>query len=59
MLPFIEGKPATTPTTTTTTTTTSFCLEGWVEQFGKCYKYFSEEKTWQDAEDHCQSNEVK
>ena len=34
------------------------CPEGWVDQFGKCYKVFTEPKTWQEAEDTCNINQV-
>ncbi|XP_072022086.1 alpha-N-acetylgalactosamine-specific lectin-like [Amphiura filiformis] len=29
--------------------------DGWSEANGGCYKFFSEKKTWQDANDHCKS----
>ena len=35
------------------------CPTGWSAFNGKCYKYFSEMKTWEDAEDHCVKEEVR
>ena len=35
------------------------CQAGWVYFKGECYKYFSEEKTWEDAEDQCVTEEVR
>merc|ERR1711874_226611 len=29
------------------------CQAGWSDFNGECYKYFSQEKTWDDAEDQC------
>ena len=34
------------------------CPFGWVEQFGQCYLFSTEEKTWKEADMHCRSNGV-
>ena len=34
------------------------CQAGWSEFDGECYKYFSQEKTWDDAEAQCVTEEV-
>ena len=36
----------------------SDCQPGWFAFNGKCYKYFSEKKTWEDAEDQCVEEQV-
>ena len=35
------------------------CQAGWSSFNGQCYKYFSEEKTWYDAEVQCVKEEVR
>ena len=35
------------------------CQAGWSAFNGKCYKFFSETKTWDDAKDDCVKNEVR
>ena len=55
------------PTTTTetsrsastTTPSSTGCQAGWSSFNGSCYKHFSEEKTWYDAEDQCVNEEVR
>ena len=37
---------------------TTGCPTGWVEQFGQCYQFSTEEKTWNEADMHCRSNEA-
>merc|ERR1712183_85937 len=37
------------------TKTSPGCQAGWSAFNGKCYKYFSEEKTWEDSEDYCKT----
>ena len=37
----------------------SVCKAGWTVFNGKCYKYFSEKKTWGDAQDQCVQNVVR
>ena len=44
---------------TTTTTTTASCPSGWIKKFGNCYQFFSEGRSWSDAEDHCKDNGVR
>ena len=34
------------------------CQAGWSEFNGECYKYFSQEKTWDVAVDQCVAEEV-
>ena len=34
------------------------CQAGWSAFNGKCYKFFSEKKTWEDAEDQCVEEQV-
>ena len=35
------------------------CQAGWSAFNGKCYKSFTEKKTWEDAEDQCVNEEVR
>ena len=35
------------------------CQAGWSAFNGKCYKSFSEKKTWDDAKDQCVNEEVR
>ena len=35
------------------------CQAGWSAFNGKCYKYFSEEKTWEEAQNICRTNTVR
>ena len=35
------------------------CQAGWSAFNGKCYKSFTEVKTWEDAEDQCVNEEVR
>ena len=35
------------------------CQAGWSEFEEKCYKYFSERKTWNEAEEECEREEVR
>ena len=43
----------------TTESPTTECPVGWSTFNGKCYKFFSEKKTWDDAENQCVQNEVR
>merc|ERR1712018_365031 len=49
--------PSTEPPSTASPTTD--CQAGWSESNGECYKYFSQEKTWDDAEDQCVAEQVR
>ena len=58
-------RPTTTPTTMCTTTphpTNSpsgiVCSDDWSEFGGECYKYFDNSDNWEDAKEHCVSEEV-
>jgi len=33
----------------------SGCPDGWVQQFGRCYKFSEEETTWKEASENCRS----
>ena len=48
----------TPPTTTATTTATVTCPVGWSQFGGECYKYFENSVKWDDAREHCLSEEV-
>ncbi|XP_022109033.1 uncharacterized protein LOC110989170 [Acanthaster planci] len=37
------------------TSQTASCPGGWTKQGSSCYKFFAEEKSWDDAEDHCKN----
>merc|ERR1712183_123854 len=43
---------------TTTSPDSPGCPTGWVKQFGRCYQFSTQEKTWDEAKEHCRSNEV-
>ena len=45
-------------TATDTPSPSSSCPPPWKEKFGKCYNFFTEKKSWQEAENHCKANEV-
>merc|ERR1712018_356470 len=56
-LPQSTLPPSTEPPSTASPTTD--CQAGWSESNGECYKYFSQEKTWDDAEDQCVAEQVR
>ena len=35
------------------------CPTGWIEHSGRCYKISTEEKSWEEADEYCRSNEVR
>ena len=35
------------------------CQSGWSAFNGKCYKFFSETKNWDDAQDYCRTKTVR
>ena len=35
------------------------CPSGWTKSEGTCYKHFTETRTWQGAEDHCNTFGVR
>ena len=35
------------------------CPTGWIVQSGRCYKFSTDEKNWEEAEEHCKINGVR
>ena len=50
---------STSSTVTVTTTTSLSCTDDWMVYNNACYKYFSDQKTWQDAARSCRTFLVK
>ena len=44
--------------TSTTTPSDIACPDDWSEFGGECYKYFDNSDNWEDAKEHCVSEEV-
>merc|ERR1712183_1258751 len=44
---------------TTTSPDSPGCPTGWVKQFGRCYQFSTQEKNWDEAKEHCRSNEAQ
>ena len=57
--PYIMTTTEPTTTSTASTTTITDCQAGWSAFKGECYKYFSEEKTWEQAHTDCRTNMVR